>query len=167
LSEFGESIRADLEKKLPEEIALEMELPAKGPEVRASWDQLKKVLEILVENAGEAMAESESPVVRVAMGSREAAEISAQNRFPGDWEPAAPVYAHIAVRDGGCGMDPETIEDIFDPFFTDKLLGRGLGLSVALGIVHVHEGCLAVESRPGGGTVIDVFLPLAEEEATD
>jgi signal transduction histidine kinase len=164
LPEFCESIRGDLEKKLPEETVLEMDFPAAGPAVRASRDQLKKVLEILVENAGEAIAESETPAVTVSMGTRKAREIPVHHRFPGDWEPADPVYAAITVRDGGRGMDPETIETIFDPFFTDKRAGRGLGLSVALGIVHVHEGCLVAESRPGGGTVIDVFLPLAEEE---
>ena len=167
LSEFGASIRADLAEKLPDGTRLEMESVADAPMVEASWDQLKRVLEILVENAGEALAETETPVVTVSMGTRDATDIPAELRFPGDWEPLEPIYATITVRDGGRGMAPNTIEDIFDPFFTDKLLGRDLGLSVALGIIQVHEGCIAVESRPGKGTVIDVFLPLAAEDPTE
>jgi signal transduction histidine kinase len=54
------------------------------------------------------------------------------------------------------------MDRLFDPFFTTKALGRGMGLAVVLGIVQGHEGGITICSQPGKGTVVNVFLPLAE-----
>ncbi|MFP4309450.1 MAG: ATP-binding protein [Desulfococcaceae bacterium] len=67
--------------------------------------------------------------------------------------------AHFSVADNGVGMAENIIHRIFDPFFTDKFLGRGLGLPIVLGIVQTSGGCIAVQSRPGEGSTITVFLP--------
>ncbi|UCD30416.1 MAG: response regulator, partial [Planctomycetota bacterium] len=71
----------------------------------------------------------------------------------------------IRVEDHGCGMDTETVERIFEPFFSTKIMGRGMGLAAALGIVHSHNGQIRAESTPGGGTTMSVWLPAAKEEA--
>ena len=136
LSEFGEAIRAGLEEKLPGAVALEMDLPADGPSVRASRDQLKKMLEILVENAGEAMAESDAPDVTVSMGIRDAKEIPAQNRFPGEWEPVDPVYAAITVQDGGRGMDPDFV--FAWPHSVVSIMGPAQAGSVLRQVAHAR-----------------------------
>jgi CheY-like chemotaxis protein len=63
-------------------------------------------------------------------------------------------------------MEPETLERIFDPFFTTKKEGTGLGLSVSYGIVKDHSGYIAVESKPGKGSIFRVYLPRARETGT-
>lgn len=84
---------------------------------------------------------------------------------PAELSPWAPAdrtggdYAVLEVRDSGCGMAPDVVARIFEPFFSTKATGRGLGLATVLGTVDRHGGFLAVESSPGAGTVFRVYLP--------
>jgi CheY-like chemotaxis protein len=80
---------------------------------------------------------------------------------PAGWKPKADNDACLSVADTGCGMGSEALENLFEPFFSTKFVGRGLGLAVVLGIVKAHEGAISVQSRPGAGAVFRVFLPLA------
>jgi len=77
----------------------------------------------------------------------------------------SPDYVKLSVRDTGCGMDPATLERIFEPFYTTKPEGEGtgLGLSVIHGIVESHSGHIDVESQPGEGTAFHVLLPSIEQ----
>ncbi len=68
--------------------------------------------------------------------------------------------AILQVRDDGCGMDKQTQARAFEPFYTTKFAGRGLGLSAVLGIVSAHLGELAVQSEPGAGSSFELRLPL-------
>src|SRR5512137_1593623 len=75
-------------------------------------------------------------------------------------------YVSLEVADSGVGMDPETLARVFDPFFSTKFVGRGLGLPVVLGIVRGHRGAIRVASCVGQGTQVTVLLPtLATWEA--
>jgi CheY-like chemotaxis protein len=69
------------------------------------------------------------------------------------------VYVAISVQDSGVGMDKTLLERIFDPFFSTKGTGRGLGLSATLGIIRQHKGSLHVSSHLGQGSTFQVLLP--------
>ncbi|HPX42609.1 MAG TPA: ATP-binding protein, partial [Candidatus Hydrogenedentes bacterium] len=76
-------------------------------------------------------------------------------------------YVKLAIRDSGCGMDPETVAHIFEPFFSTKREGEGIGLGLATvyGIVRQNNGQITVHSVPGAGTVFTLFLPRHAESA--
>jgi signal transduction histidine kinase len=66
----------------------------------------------------------------------------------------------MEVTDTGCGIASEDLDKLFDPFFSNKFTGRGLGLPVVLGIVKAHGGVIVVESATGSGSIFRVFLPM-------
>jgi signal transduction histidine kinase len=71
-------------------------------------------------------------------------------------------HVRLVVTDNGTGMNEATLARIFDPFFTTHVQATGLGLSTVIGIVRSHGGGISISSKPGIGTTIEVFLPLAE-----
>ena len=75
--------------------------------------------------------------------------------------------AVVRVRDNGCGIPPEKIDRIFNPFFTTKEKGTGLGMAISKKIVEAHEGTIDVVSEPGRGTEFAVTLPLPHDPMTD
>src|SRR6185369_15875381 len=70
-------------------------------------------------------------------------------------------YVRLEVSDTGCGITEEQKARVFDPFFSTKFAGRGLGLAVVHGIVRAHAGSIHLSSRPGRGTKFQVLLPCA------
>ena len=76
-------------------------------------------------------------------------------------------YAHLSLRDTGCGMDAATLERVYEPFFTTKGVGfgTGLGLSVVHGIMQAHQGVIRIESAPGRGTTVHLYFPAVEAAA--
>ena len=153
-----------LRAAMPKDVVLDTELPSSGPAISANANQLQQVLTNLVTNAWEAGVEGRG-VVRVTVKTVLPASIPASHRFPIDWWPHETVsYACMEVVDEGSGIAAKNIETLFDPFFSTKFTGRGMGLSVVLGIVRAHAGAVTVETAPGRGSIFRVFLPVSAEE---
>ncbi len=161
LSETAKNALHDIRHAIPAGTTLEKHFPAPGPVVSADRTQMEQILKALLENALEAMEAVPGGRVTVSIETAAAGKIPENHRLPMDWKALASGYACIAVADTGKGMDKKTIDTVFDPFFTDKFSGRGLGLALVLGVVKAHEGCITVESTPGQGSVFRVYLPLS------
>jgi PAS domain S-box-containing protein len=140
------------------------EVPEQCLSVEADVGQLQQLVLNLVLNGAEAIGDHEGEV-SVRARVRDVAESELAEMYVGFSLPKRP-YTEIQVRDTGMGMDERTLERIFDPFYTTKFMGRGLGLAAALGIVRSHGGGIAVQSAPGKGTTFTVLLP-AEQDAGD
>jgi PAS domain S-box-containing protein len=146
-----------LQRVVGEDIALEFRASASPLVVRADTSQLEQVLLNLCTNARHAMPKGGRLVIET---QRAAFDEDFVQRNP--WARVGE-YAELRVSDSGEGMDEPTRRHIFEPFFTTKKDGTGLGLAVVHGIVQQHEGCVDVESAPGAGTTMHVYLPLTQE----
>jgi PAS domain S-box-containing protein len=148
-----------LRRDLPEHVELRFDLTGDPLFVDADPDQMKQLVANLVINAAEAFGEEATGFVRVTTRCTQIDEefLRLTELTAGEMSPGT--FVVLTVTDSGCGMDAETKEKIFDPFFTTKFTGRGLGLSVVLGIVRGHGGAILVDSSVGLGTTFKVFLP--------
>jgi PAS domain S-box-containing protein len=151
-----------LQAAIPGDGVLETDLPSPGPTVSADANQIQQVLTNLCTNAWEAAGDGRGGI-HLIVKVVPAADIPAAPRFPLDWQPQEATYACLEVSDAGCGIEGKDIEKLFDPFYSTKFAGRGLGLSVALGIVRTHGGVITVQSAPGRGSVFRVFFPVSAE----
>jgi len=127
------------------------------PPVMGDADQLQQVFLNLILNAIQSMPEGGG--LRLSASTK---EISKENLEDGKRQ-----YVEVRIEDTGVGMEREVIQNIFNPFFTTKDTGTGLGLMVSQGIVQDHEGWIDVESRVGKGSVFKVYLPSLEEKVRD
>ena len=165
--DLAEAIRETLpllDVSMPQKVRLKTELPNQETIILADAVHIKQIVTSLVTNAVEAIAENEG-IVTVAMEVTAAPDVRGLRLFPLDWVPKANGYACLTISDTGSGMDGTTLEKVFDPFFSTKFTGRGLGLSVVLGLVRANDGAIGVESQPDRGTVFRVFFPLDTEPA--
>lgn len=147
----------------PKNINFQVDLPTPGPTVSANANQIQQILNNLVTNAWEASNDTKG-IIGLKVTTVSPAEIPGEHRFPIGWQPGECTYACIEIKDSGCGIADEDIHKLFDPFFSNKFTGRGLGLSVVLGVVKAHDGAVSVESEPGKGSIFSVFFPLSDEE---
>ena len=145
------------------DVVLETDLPSPGPVIMANATQIQQILTNLATNAREAVGESRG-AIHLSVKIVSQAEISTVHLHPIDWQPQDNAYACLEVTDAGCGIEDKDIENLFDPFFSNKFTGRGMGLAVVVGIVRAHGGAVTVQSEPGQGSIFRVFFPLVEDE---
>jgi len=147
---------------ISKKVQLITELPFPGPTIVADPGHIRQVVTNLVMNAGEAIGDQEG-VIRVSLRTIPAEDLRNTNVHPAEWKPTAERYISLSVEDTGCGLDPTIIGNIFDPFFSTKFVGRGLGLSLVLGVVRRCQGCISIDSILGFGSTFKVFLPLSDQ----
>lgn len=129
-------------------------------QVEGDERQLEDLAVTLIVNAVEAIGDKPGKIELGIISEELAAPLQVST---GALEPGE--YLRLRVRDDGCGMDAATRARMFDPFFSTKFVGRGLGLAAAAGIVRGHSGGIRVDSQVGRGTTIDVFLKNPREGA--
>ncbi|MFZ5573124.1 MAG: two-component system sensor histidine kinase NtrB [Thermodesulfobacteriota bacterium] len=128
-------------------------LPDLSMRINADEAQISMAMSAILKNAMEATPVSGS--IRIRTGIQEVDSVSA-GHYPG-LQPGK--YVWLTVEDDGGGMDEETRRRVFEPFFTTKFQGRGLGMAAVYGIIKNHDGYIYVDSAPGQGTSIRIFLP--------
>ncbi|NWJ49062.1 MAG: PAS domain S-box protein [Chloroflexi bacterium] len=132
------------------------DLPSALWSVLADPTQIRDALQNLIKNALEAMPEGGIIEVKAANVTLEANQIPLLN--PGR-------YVQVTVQDQGCGIKAEELIRIFDPYYTTKFMGNGLGLALSYSIIKRHGGQIVVESEWGRGTTLHFYLPVIPEEA--
>jgi len=126
--------------------------------------QVRQVVMNLVTNAAEAVGDTEGTII-LSTGTMSCDRFSFQLPFQKENLPEGH-YVYFQVTDTGCGMNKETLDRIYDPFFTSKFRGRGLGMAIVLGIVRAHKGAIHVDSQPGKGTTVRVLFRSLESAET-
>ena len=154
-----------LEASISKRASLRFEFAPDVPPVEADPTGLGQIVMNLVLNASEALGE-ENGVVKVRTGVMHCTDDYLQNTYLGE-DLSEGRYCYFEVSDTGCGMEPEILSKIFDPFFSTKFAGRGLGLAAVIGIVRSHSGGIRVASEPGKGTTVQVLLPEKTESASE
>ena len=152
---IGETLKL-LRASIPATIEIKQNIAKKGATILADPTQIHQIIMNLCTNAAHAM-EADGGVLEVSLepfNSHTPRDLTNGKLKEGP-------YVQLSVTDTGAGMDPQTLDRIFDPYYTTKAkeTGTGLGLAVVHGIVTAHGGAVNVHSEPGKGSVFDVYFP--------
>ena len=157
LNEFVKSMRGMLETDVARNITTFFTFDDTIRCVKADADQLRQIITSLVINAVEAL-EGGQGTIRITTGSMECDRSFLAACWYDEGTPEGS-YVFLEVSDTGCGMDKEVTAKMFDPFFSTKFTGRGLGMAAVMGIVRWHRGAIHIVSSPGNGSTFRILLP--------
>ena len=145
---------------VPESVKLEWNNAPEELKVRADENQITQIILNFVNNARDAIEESEKPEIKVNL-SKVTPDDGFRNRHP---SASADFYACIEVSDNGVGIAKDTLSHIFEPFYTTKSVGKGTGLGLAMvyGSIQQHGGIIEVDSETGKGSRFRIYLPLID-----
>ncbi|MCK5508246.1 MAG: response regulator [Desulfobacterales bacterium] len=142
-------------------ISVDTDLPPRVWNVKADLTQMQMALSAVLINAAEAM--DGKGQIRVACKNMMITGETVKDFHglkPGN-------YVNLTITDDGKGMDKETRKRIFEPFFTTKFQGRGLGMAATYGIIKNHDGWISVDSEPGQGTIVKIYLPATQAQVQE
>ncbi len=150
-----------LKSFIPKTTKLHFEINEGLPLIRGDEDQIQRLITNLALNAAEAIGDNAGVVtLRTGVMDCDEAYLSGSRLQE---KPSPGRFVFLEVTDTGCGMDVATQRKLFDPFFSTKFWGRGLGMAEVMGIVKGHHGAIMVDSAVGRGTTIRVLFPVAME----
>lgn len=162
-----DSIIGSMEKMIRrftgEDVDLAIELGSSGDNIFADRSQIEQVIINLIINACDAMPEGGT--IKIKTGSLTAG----QEHTPENPDACPGKYCCLSISDTGSGIDSESLQHIFEPFYSTKEAGKGtgLGLAVVYGIIKQHSGWIDVSSTPGAGTVFNIYIPVNDRPAED
>jgi PAS domain S-box-containing protein len=142
---------------LPSQAMLDLALDEQLPLVEADRGQIQQIVMNLFINGVEALGEK-GGAIRIATYFQQITMADLPQSYVIGTVTPGP-YIVLQITDSGIGMEQSVLSRIFDPFFSTKPKGHGLGLSATLGIIRTHQGALQVQSLPGHGTTFTIFLP--------
>jgi PAS domain S-box-containing protein len=142
-----------LRTAISKQATLVWELDPDIPSISADETQIRQIVMNLITNASDALGDSPGKIT-LRTGTVRGEELETAGEF-----------VYLEVADTGIGMASETLQRIFDPFFSTKFSGRGLGLAAVMGIVEAHRGLIRIRTAPGEGTAFRVLFPAAYVEA--
>jgi PAS domain S-box-containing protein len=154
-----EEMRELLRLSISKHVRMTTHLDKSLPPIQANASHMRQLLMNLIINASEAVGERDGAIDV----SASLIKVTGQHRV--EINPRLPDgdYMHLAVSDTGCGIPKELQRKIFDPFYTTKVTGRGLGLAVVQGIVSRYSGSVDVKSTPNKDTRFEIWLPYARQ----
>ncbi len=150
-----------LEVSISKKATLTYHLAKDLPAVAADATQIRQIVMNLITNASEALGD-QNGVISIATGAMTCSRAYLAGTYLAETLPEGD-YVWLEITDTGAGMTPAVQARMFDPFFSTKFTGRGLGMAAVLGIVRGHRGGIRVYSEPGRGTTIRVFFPASRE----
>ena len=162
LGETMQMLQPELHILAGSKASIRIDIAPRVPVILADTDEIRQVTQNLVVNALEAIGPDKGSIeIRVDVCELTGSEprlTYLQEEFSGG------TYVRLKVSDTGAGMYTEIAERAFDPFFSTKFLGRGLGLSEVLGIMRGYDGAVRLKTTPGAGTSIELFFPAMEPD---
>ncbi len=147
-----------LRQDKPPGVEISIKQAPPGQIVNANTEQIQQIIANIMTNAWEAIDEQQGSI-QLKVTPIEARSIPQKYLFPPDWQADRQDYFCIEIRDTGHGIEKGKIGNLFDPFFSSKFKGRGMGLSVVLGILRSLGGAAGVQSEPGKGSTFSIYLP--------
>ncbi|MFN8391481.1 MAG: response regulator [Bdellovibrionota bacterium] len=165
LSHVIEDMLPLLRSYVSKNICLEVQFGTRPAMSYLDSGQLRQVILHLVSNAADSLGEQPGSITLRTDLIQADRKLLSEMRL-GE-QLAEGQYVRLEVRDTGCGIPEDILERIFDPFFSTKFTGRGLGLAAVIGIVRSHRGALRVKSERGLGTAFELLFPLHEEKKTE
>jgi PAS domain S-box-containing protein len=154
-----------LRSSIPTSIEFRQNIPQKVHTIQADPAQINQILINLCTNAYHAMPDG--GILEVSLKHLTFDE-NTPNQYPDQYPGLIPGrYVNLTISDTGHGISDEEIERIFDPYFTTKEIGKGIGMGLAVvhGIIKEHNGFITVKSEIGNGTTFNIFFPAVEKEA--
>jgi PAS domain S-box-containing protein len=152
-----------LRTAISKQATLVWELASDLPAVNADATQVRQIVMNLITNASDALRDTEGTItLRTGIAQPEELNDTGTGLSVPEQDSlrdAAARYVFLEVSDTGAGMTPDTLHRIFDPFFSTKFAGRGLGLAAVMGIVRSHQGLIRIRTEPGRGTSFRVLFP--------
>ena len=158
LNRTVESVLKKMRSNISPAIEIEKRFGRQVPSVQADSIQMQMVVSAILNNAMEAL--NGGGRICISTGGVEIDEATAVDHAglkPGR-------YGCLIIEDNGVGMSEDTKTRIFDPFFSTKFQGRGLGMAAVYGIIKNHNGWLTVDSQQGAGSTVSMYLPAAEPQ---
>jgi PAS domain S-box-containing protein len=160
LADMCQRMMPMLQASAPSGVVLTASLPEQTPRVTASEAQLQQALLAVLANAWES-GQGGSHEIVIAINTVDGGDLPSKHAFPRDFVPEQGRYVCVSVSDRGQGIEVANLDRIFEPFYTTKFVGRGLGLPMTLGIARTHNAMLHVESTPGVGSTFRMYVPTA------